>query len=303
MKRLIFLFIIILIRQYSLTGQDFVDYFLFGNSLNPVLSSQRSTSQLSTLYGDDLFFGTKYKMGLDLASNKFKSGSGIYYTRQIDLNRIKLSTLSMKYYYKQPIFKKSSIAVGLQYNYKYRRHEFYKRPDYSDTTNLPRIGKTSHSDLTFSTLINFNNFWIGMSIENLFGKEKSLYDGEYFKYPNMYKIQSGLNFKLGNNRFDILFLYNFIDESSFYDFGLSWQRRNLLIGIGSSGYKRDNFNTLYLLAGYRIKDLIISYNYNFSRDNPLNISLDSHSFSLIYHFNLGAIRNSKDKKQEVPGVN
>jgi len=147
-------------------------------------------------------------------------------------------------------------------------------------------------DADFGALLYSNDYFVGLSIAQLFQWEISLgsYNWETNKMVRHYFINGGYNLRVNDNM-EIqpsLFLRSTEQSPTQFDINIKGMYKNMYwLGIS---YR--NANSVVALLGIKIDKYLLGYSYDCTFSNLINYSTGSHEIVIGYNFREGMNRGS-----------
>ena len=259
--------------------------------------------------GMDRAFVT-YALSYDRNLPKFKSGVGFLalrdqagetrfsknyiaaqYAYQIKINHSWVFRPGLTFYYLRTDFDVQALRFGHQIN-----------TETGDISDFKKAGLLHHArnnfDFTASVLFYHPYVWFGLTVDHLIRPNESLTEQKSIiplKFTNFggYKLDFNRD-KVGRrNERSVTIAYFYKRQNQFnqFDIGAYWTREPLTLGLWYRGLpiqkpdlnvKAINHDAIIFLAGVRVQNIQISYNYDITISKIYVNSHGAHEISLIY---------------------
>ena len=257
-----------------------------------------------------------YSASVDHFFPKYNSGLGIQiYKDQAGSGQLGLISVALNYAYQFNISRHWVLRPGLMINYNQRSIDFNKLifndqmhidGNSSSSIESPSTEKIQFLDAGFSMMAFNRDYWIGITIDNLFYTNESFIGSETVT-PAKYRLYGGRKFIVANAKrynqesIDVAFNLKFQGRFAQLDIGAYWSRDPFIFGLWYRGipilkdYKWGYLNNdaLIVLLGYKYKELTLAYSYDITVSRIFANTYGAHEVSLIFKFN----QNQKVRKK------
>ncbi|WP_194778116.1 PorP/SprF family type IX secretion system membrane protein [Pararhodonellum marinum] len=332
MGKLIRIALFLCLLSSSILGQDmhYSQFYAAPLYLNPAFAGSTELSRVGLNYrkqwpglAHDFNMFSAY---FDHYSYDMKSGFGVAFNSFHETNMdLKMNEVSFFYSYKLTLSEGWDMRFGGQGALVMRNaaldnllfgdqiNLFTQTINPNTMDNVPEFDPYSYFDVSFGTLLQGQNVWMGTSMHHMNTPSLSFFpDNDQNLLPMKWSIHGGANFGLGSNNYFgsngenmASLAFNYKRQGPFQQLDVAGQ---LLYGsfIGGLSFRgipglRGNANqdSLILLLGLKFENgLVVGYSYDFMISNVGVQTRGAHEISLRYQFLLGDPR-SRDRRSRV----
>ena len=258
-----------------------------------------------------------YLFSYDHYFANFNSGVGLLLLRDVaGSGHLSTTNVGVVYSYDIQVGDLWHIRPGLQFKYTQRSIDFARLlwgdqispSGITPTIEIPSLNRKGAIDATLSVLVYSDRMWAGITADNLFRPNYSLYDEDDLRWPIKYMVFGGYQvvkkgrlLKPIDETLSLAGLFKYQDGIMQLDMGVYWYKNPLVFGIWYRGlpYISNELrgDAVCFLVGYKVEQFSIGYSYDFTINKLLTSTWGSHEIALIYEF---TTHRKKRKRHMIP---
>jgi type IX secretion system PorP/SprF family membrane protein len=323
-KRIIYLFILLVIIFADSFGQDptFSQFYANALYLSPSFAGATSQYRFSINYRNQWpavpgVFNT-YSISFDKALTNFNSGIGVLATYDVaGSGNLSTTNIGLLYSYDFNINKEWHVRPGVNFKFYYLGLDISKLVFNSQITGSgtspsvtpPPFDNVADVDFASSALVYNERIWAGITFDHLLTPKTSFY-GNDATVPVKFNFYGGAQIlrqtRLKQKIQEVLSVaMNFQRQGKFYqsDIGLYYYKDPLIFGIWYRGIPLATSqagDAIIGLVGIKTNQLHIGYSYDFTISNLIGSTGGAHEISIVYEFNNLSIGQLKKRIRAIP---
>lgn len=238
--------------------------------------------------------------------SKYNSGVGLFVLRdQAGTASLSRYIGGLLYSYNVRVNRRLQVRAGVSFIYQYLSYDYssmifgHQIDQLTGTVNIDadKIPLTKHGFFDFSTsaIAYTKRFWGGITIDHLPKPNESLTGGRSI-IPVKYTVFGGGKTKINryvgrSHKQYVIFAFHYKRQEKYdqLDLGAYINRNPLLVGFwyrGLPGVKPSfghlNHDAVAFMVGYKVKEMQLIYNYDFTISPLINSSGGAHEISIVY---------------------